>query len=476
MALIGANGGLIGTQRSTNSSTAPGLWTPNEQVLLRRASIWPLSGDFFFAYNSLSLHMDGTNGSTTFTDTSSNARTVTPSGNAQISTAQSKFGGASGLFDGSGDYLTSSVTGGLGSGSFTIEFWYYKTADSGFIFNSRTSGTGADGLDIGHNLAVTTSGATMFAGATVSTNQWVHVAIARSGTTLRRFINGTETGSFFTTSSNFSGTDFKIGGSPHGNIGYLTGYMDELRITVGVARYTANFTPPSVPFFDVGTGIDPYFPTTSVLLHMDGTNGSTTFTDNSSNALTVTRSGDAQISTAQSKFGGASCFLDGTGDYLTVTDPDTKLIPALGNFTAECWVYVTTPRIYQSIWRTATGDTFRIFIWDASNVLMMRINTTQYYEGTNNTAIGGTGFSSDAWHHIAVCRVSGVFTLYLNGVSHIVANNQTTYNLASPLNRLGASSTGTELFAGYIDEARFTKDVARYTAAFTPPSGPFPDA
>ena len=223
---------------------------------------------------------------------------------------------------------------------------------------------------------------------------------------------------------------------------------------------------------------DPNFSSVSLLLHMDGTNGSTTFTDSSSNALTVTRSGDAQISTAQSKFGGASCFLDGTGDYLTVTDPDTKLIPALGNFTAECWVYVTTARNSQSIWRTATGDTFRIFLWNADNDIMMRINTTQYFEGTNNTSTGytGVGFSSNAWHHIAVCRVSGVFTLYLNGVSHIVVRNQTGYSLASPINRLGASSTGTELFAGYIDEARFTKGVARYTASFTPPPAAFLDA
>lgn len=202
-----------------------------------------------FSSVQLLLHMNGSNGSTTFTDSSSAARTVTPSGNAQISTAQSKFGGASGYFDGSGDYLTATVTGGFGSGDFTLEFWYYKIANTGMLFNSRSSGTSANGFDIRHNLEVTTDFVFLFSAATISTNQWVHVAITRSGTTLRRFINGTLNGST-TTSTNYSGTDFKIGGSPHGNVGYLTGYIDDVRVTVGTARYTASFTPPTAAFPD----------------------------------------------------------------------------------------------------------------------------------------------------------------------------------------------------------------------------------
>lgn len=202
-----------------------------------------------FSSVQLLLHMDGTNNSTTFADSSSAARTITRSGDTKISTAQSKFGGASGLFDGNGDYLTATVTGGLGSGDFTLEFWYYRTASSGWIFNNRTSGTGADGMDIRHDLAVGTSGLFFFNGATISSDQWIHFALTRSGSTLRRFIDGTLNGST-TTTSNFNGSDFKIGGSPHGNVGYLTGYMDDVRVTVGVARYTASFTPPTAPFPD----------------------------------------------------------------------------------------------------------------------------------------------------------------------------------------------------------------------------------
>lgn len=200
-----------------------------------------------FSSVAVLLHMDGANGGTTFTDSSSNARTVTRVGNAQISTAQSKFGGASALFDGDGDYLSTTISGGLGSGDFTLEFWYYKTVNSGWIFNCRTSGTAGDGFDMRHDLQTTNSGGGIFSIATVPLNQWTHVAICRSGTTMRRFIDGTLNGSV-TSSANFSGASFTIGGSPYGNIGYLTGYIDDLRITKGVARYTGNFTPPAAAF------------------------------------------------------------------------------------------------------------------------------------------------------------------------------------------------------------------------------------
>jgi hypothetical protein len=83
---------------------------------------------------------------------------------------------------------------------------------------------------------------------------------------------------------------------------------------------------------------DPDFANVSLLLHMDGSNGSTTFPDSSSNGLTVTRYGNAQISTAQSKFGGASAYFDGAGDYLELPNPNTAIGAVAGDFTIECWV------------------------------------------------------------------------------------------------------------------------------------------
>ena len=127
--MIGLNGGLLGTQRTTTTSAGGGVWTANEQVLLRRSNTWPRTDDPYGANVSLLLHMDGSNGGTAFTDSSSSPSTLTANGNAQISTAQSKFGGASGLFDGTGDYVVipSNSKFDFGSSDMTIEFWFRST-------------------------------------------------------------------------------------------------------------------------------------------------------------------------------------------------------------------------------------------------------------------------------------------------------------------------------------------------------------
>jgi hypothetical protein len=83
---------------------------------------------------------------------------------------------------------------------------------------------------------------------------------------------------------------------------------------------------------------DPYRSQVSLLLHGDGTNGSTTIVDSSPSPKTVTAVGDAQISTAQSKFGGASIAFDGNGDYLDASSSNQYAI-GTEDFTVEGWVY-----------------------------------------------------------------------------------------------------------------------------------------
>jgi hypothetical protein len=93
---------------------------------------------------SLLLHGDGTNGSTTITDSSLTPKTVTAVGNAQISTAQSKFGGASILLDGSGDYLDvgSNSAFGYGLSDFTIETWVYRNVSSALTTSASPKSAG----------------------------------------------------------------------------------------------------------------------------------------------------------------------------------------------------------------------------------------------------------------------------------------------------------------------------------------------
>lgn len=254
MALIGANGGLIGSQRSTNTSTAPGLWTANEQVLLKRAAAWPLSSDPNFSSVSLLLHMDGTNGSTTFTDTSNGAVAVTASGNAQISTAQSKFGGASGLFDGSGDYLSCTLSA-FNANDFTIESWIRVISHANYrnIYESRASDADTLGFVWGVNASgqfyLFINGGFQLVTGSISLNTWTHVALTRSAGTWRTFKDGVlQTGSY-SNSASLTRTAVRIG-IDWATLYAMNGYVDDYRVTNGVARYTANFTPPTAAFFD----------------------------------------------------------------------------------------------------------------------------------------------------------------------------------------------------------------------------------
>lgn len=255
MALIGANGGLIGSRRSSDLFTAPGLWTANEQVLLRRAATWPVTGDPNFSSVSLLLHMDGTNGSTTFTDNSVDNRAITANGGATVSTAQSKYGGASAFFNGTTDSLSFSDPG-LGTGDFTIELWF-RTASS--VQYAQFVGNESPGYTLLINNSSSTSGdiglytAAGFVCATSGTDYgddaWHHVALTRSGTSVTIWVDGVSRATG-TSGSSFSGQTNFIGRNNFFTPRNLIGYIDDLRITKGVARYSATFTPPTAAFPD----------------------------------------------------------------------------------------------------------------------------------------------------------------------------------------------------------------------------------
>jgi hypothetical protein len=271
--MIGFNGGLIGglaNARTTSTApSVPGVWTLPEQRNAKLALQWPVvGGDPDFSSVSLLLHLNGTNGSTDFTgaDTSSLPKTVTGVGSAQISTAEAKFG-QSLLLNTANDYanyLTTPDNVGFqfGTGAFTMEAWIYlisKPKNVAAVIATNTASFGAGSyyfvVDGSNKLQFGGSGVSaLLSTSTISTGQWYHVAASRSGTTTRIFIDGTleDTEASDTTSYNYSTNNLLIGRNgwdSSGNQGFH-GYIDEVRITKGVARYTATFTAPTAPFFD----------------------------------------------------------------------------------------------------------------------------------------------------------------------------------------------------------------------------------
>jgi hypothetical protein len=222
-----------------------------------------MAGDIYFNDVSLLLHCDGTNGSTTFTDSSNNNLTVTANGNAQISTAQHKFGGASAYFDGTGDYLSipNNDAFELGSSDFTIEFFIKpdtintpkllldkRTASTnGFYFSQPTADPSKIAFGGGDG---TTSITPIISSISISTSQFHHVALSKTGTTATMYIDGVSAGTTTITSfaSNTAGLVIGVFFDLSGY--FYAGFLDEIRITKGVARYTTNFTPPTSAFPD----------------------------------------------------------------------------------------------------------------------------------------------------------------------------------------------------------------------------------
>lgn len=219
-----------------------------------------MSGDLYWDNVSSLLHFDGADGSTTFTD--QKGVIWTPASNAQIDTALSKFGGASGLFDGVADNIKAgaSTAFGFGSGDYTVEGWLYQanqTVDR-CIFDNRDEVTegiaiyaSASGADKDRRLILANNAAIIAGTATTQfpINTWTHWAVCRASGTVRGFISGVEVWSVVDSRTLASTASVTIGAN-YATGQEFVGSLDEIRITKGVARYTANFTPPDAPFPD----------------------------------------------------------------------------------------------------------------------------------------------------------------------------------------------------------------------------------
>jgi hypothetical protein len=221
-------------------------------------------------------------------------------GNAQISTAQSKFGNSSLLLDGSGDYCLSTTNPPVWRwyerNQFTVECWIYMIALSGSQFYNDPQLIGnirTDGFDNQWAMGPDNDGDLTFkyyngadqrivsTGSKIAINTWYHVAAVINGTSVKIYQNGTEVGSGTWSGSPFNNDNhgINIGG------GYQTtgfnGYVDEVRIS-NTARYTANFTPSTTPFSNDAN--------TLLLLHFDEPNASTTITDDASEVFDAVQS------------------------------------------------------------------------------------------------------------------------------------------------------------------------------------------
>lgn len=396
---------------------------------------------------------------------------ITAVGNAQIDTAQSKFGGSSLLGDGTGDYLQLGTYSDLSlTGDFTIECWYripgtvpailpFYNSDHLFYL-TNDSGTARYAVFQGGANRLLTSSL-----GTVSANTWYHVAFVRSGSNITAYHNGTAINS-----SAWLGTI----GNTTPTIGLyssysLNGWIDEFRIS-NTARYTTTFTPSTTPF----TNDD----NTLLLLHMNGTDASTFFEDDNGvrSQIGIWATGNAQIDTAQSKFGGSSALFDSSGDYLSCITPTNAFDFGSGNFTIEFWFRpngVGTTRV--PIAGRYSGSIFPGQWWGEltpTNTMYWGFKDTTgantYYPGNGATDT----FLAGNWYHIAVVRNGNSMQMYRNGTAYGVAQSVSgSFGYTGDI-WVGALGPGGYACDGWIDEVRVSK-TARYTTNFTAPTAPF---
>jgi hypothetical protein len=221
-----------------------------------------------------------TDATTWTTATILGGHTFTLNDNAKLSTAISaKFGTTSLALDGTNDYLVvgSNADFNYGTGDFTIEGWFYPNALSGTqaLFDQRTAATEvAVMVDLNSSGVVrlyVNGSYVLSSNTTISAAAWTHIAISRTSGITTMYIGGVLQSTTFTDANTYPTRPITIG-SYFGGATYFNGYVDEVRVSKGVARYTTTFTP-ATSAFAWTTG-------TVLLLHFDGTNNSTTILDN----------------------------------------------------------------------------------------------------------------------------------------------------------------------------------------------------
>jgi hypothetical protein len=375
-----------------------------------------------------------------------------PFGNGGVAYSTSTNGGSI-YFNGSSDYVSFTEIGLPILSTFTLECWIYMTGTS--ASQMTIAGTrGASGA--GWELRVSTSNIVQFyftggAGANssvaIALNTWVHIAVVRNSGTVTLYLNGSSVATASFSNGTNSGNSTVIGNETGSSGNFFPGYINNFRIVTGTAVYTSAFTPPTAPLTAIVN--------TQVLLL--GTNAGIVDTAMQNNLVTV---GTAQISTSVVKYGTGSMSFNGSTDYLVVNASPFWIMS--GDWTLEAWIY--------------PGSVSGVHVFIDTRNRTTNPSPVMYTNGTNLVIDTGAGavvsagtITANVWQHVAATRSGNSWRLFINGTQvGSTGTNSTSYS--AQYGCCIGTSYYNEYYAGYIDDIRVTKGVARYTATFTPPT------
>ena len=446
----------------------------------------------------LTLQTNLPHNNNTILDDSTNDFAITRSGSPVQGTFSPYSGYYSNYFDGTGDYLSIANSSVFNlTSDFTFECWIYNSSvvsGETHIFGKRASSAVYSQIIFGLNVSggvnkmfvegTTSSGSWNIAytlgSITLPVGQWNHIAVVRSGTTIKSYVNGVAdltytgvSGSFFTNTDAMT-----IGTSTaNGSSGYYTGYISNFRFVNGLAVYTGAFTPPTTLLSATqssGTNIATITGTSTSLL----TCQSNRLIDNSTNAYTITKNGDTSVKPF-GPFGrsaeysiasnGGSIYYNGS----SYTSFGSNSLFAFGtnDFTVECWFYLTSLGTGFNLFNVggAATSSYSLYVYSSSGT---KVQTARY----GDTAGAGTTtqtFALNTWYHIAAVRSSGTAKIYVNGVADSGATYATMGTItATSAESGGRTFQGAVTGTGYISNLRVFPRTAQYTTTFTPPTAP----
>jgi len=462
---------------------------PSHSDILKAWS--PNSDRKFDHFTKALLHFEVADQGTVFTDETGKIWTV--GGNAITSTEQAKFGTSSLKLDGTGDYVLGNNGVDFIFGAtldWTIECWVYSSdfnQDRAIIDFRQSSFSSqypfihllANKIRFYQNNDLRITGHTF-----VANSEWHHIAVARCRNLTRLFLDGVLQGTPWSDTVNWGvgANRPAIGVDGVGMVNGFAGYIDEVRISKGIARYVTNFRPPAKPFYSndipkVERGIDgPDDSYTKLLMHFEGEHLDGFY--KAETGQTVQFFYDARLSTLKKKFGRSSLHLY---PYANIEIQDSAdFVLGTDNFCIDFWLCMTTnpANFYNKYFyfqgNESAGHYFNLKYSQAGGVLQFYANCRNNYTWIINGHNAIINLTPHKWYHIAYTRDGSTFRWFVDGVQ--VGSNYTSSasipDYATPL-WIGKGWDGTHYLDGYIDEYRLSVGTYRWNANFTPPSAPY---
>jgi hypothetical protein len=407
--------------------------------------------------------------------------------------------GGSVYFDGSGDKLntTFSPVLTLGTTDHTFEFWMFPNGAQnsyGVIWEYSSGATLQATNDYYFAINSTGPSITLLLGGSgvwavnisltaadynAALNNWTHVVITRSGSAFRLFFNGVLKG-YATSSQSIAaqGSSFVLGDDGGGNSfkGYISDFSMKLGTiptayqTASTTTGTAIFTPPTAPVSVAGADIMHYNFTAAGVYDTSGRTMIET-------TPATSGYGTCRLSNV-SKYGNSSIFFSGSYQWCYIGNGNPPLLPTLGDFTVECWIYPTTSDITLMALNTLSSAFAALRVGLNANGTIGLLSSTNNSTWVINTTSSAC-ITYNAWQHVAFVRNGGNVVIYHNGSAVLTSTalGATTALMAGSESILGAldfrnNADFISFYNGYIDDFRVT-NTARYTGNFTAPTTTF---